>query len=496
MSAPSLLFLLQRFAIGRSCNIYKELPVLIIPIQNKPDWRRPPLMCFVLILANLLVFMFYQGGDDARWQQAEEYYFDSDLPDLEEQRFLIYVNEEHPEWRLQMDVEGEEFVYRELLWNTEFHQWLLPRLEQEGQTQWLQQRQHFAGLRDKISSMALGLTPAEPSAAGLFGHMFLHGSWDHLIGNMVFLLLFGLSVELALGGLWFITLYLLGGLAAASLHMLVESDSYVPMVGASGAVSAIMGMFVAIYGVRRLRFFYTIGFMFGEFSAPALMVLPLWLGKEVFGYLYGDAGIAYWAHTGGLLAGFVLALLLIYWRPPLKAMPQEEEELPSPQKSALARIDRFQEEGKLLEAAEAAASAVRQYPDHLPLIQRFIELTAINPDSEAYHRANLALFTQAANPTVDARIISSGYYSYLQTTQKPRALTAKTCLLMARRAAEAKNWPWLDELLNKLIAQRVQHPLIPKLGMTLVNYYRRLGEEGRAREMKALTQGMEISGQP
>ncbi|MFA0812290.1 rhomboid family intramembrane serine protease [Microbulbifer epialgicus] len=470
--------------------------MLIIPIQNKPDWRRPPLICFALILVNLLVFVFYQGGDEARWQQAEEYYFDSELPELEEQRFLMYVNEVHPEWRLQMDVEGEEFVYRELLWNPEFHHWLLPKLEQEGQAQWLQQRQHFAKLRDRVSSMALGLTPAEPKLAGMFGHMFLHGSWDHLIGNMVFLLLFGLSVELALGGLWFVALYLLGGLAAAGLHMLVESGSHVPMVGASGAVSAIMGMFVAIYGVRRLRFFYTIGFMFGEFSAPALLVLPLWLGKEIFGYFYGDSGIAYWAHTGGLLAGFVLALMLIYWRPPVQAMPEEEGELPSPQKSALARIDRFQEEGKLLEAAEAAAVAVRQYPEYLPLIQRHIELTAINPDSEAFHRANLALFAQAANPSIDARVLVTGYQGYLKVTQNPRALTAKACLLLARRAAEAKNWPWLEELLQRLISQRVQHPLIPKLSMTLVNYYRRVGEEGRAREMKELTQALEIQGQP
>ncbi|WHI50882.1 rhomboid family intramembrane serine protease [Microbulbifer sp. MLAF003] len=469
--------------------------MLIIPIENKPDWRRPPLMCFALILANLLVFMFYQGGDEARWLEAEDYYFASDLPDLEEQRFLMYVDEMHPEWRLQMDAEGEEFVYRELLWNPEFHHWLLPKLELEGQTLWLQQREHFAGLRDRISSMALGLTPAEPSIGGMFGHMFLHGSWDHLIGNMIFLLLFGLSVELALGGLWFITLYLLGGLAAAGLHMLVEAGSYVPMVGASGAVSAIMGMFVAIYGVRRLRFFYTVGFMFGEFSAPALMVLPLWLGKEIFGYLYGDAGIAYWAHTGGLLAGFALALMLIYWRPPVQVMPEEEEELPSPQKSALTRIDRFQEEGKLLEAADAAAAAVRQYPDFLPLILRYIELTAVSPDSEAYHRANLALFSQAANSRIDTYVLADGYRSYLQATQQPHALSSKACLLMARRAAEAKNWPWLEELLQRLISQGVQHPLIPKLGLALVNYYRRMGEEGSARKMKELTQAVEIQGQ-
>ncbi|MCO1334685.1 rhomboid family intramembrane serine protease [Microbulbifer sp. OS29] len=468
--------------------------MLIIPIQNKPDWRRPPLMCFVLIAINVLMFIFYQGGDEARWQAAEDYYFESDLPDFEEQRFLMYVNEVHPEWRAQMDVEGEEFFYRESLGNPEFHHWLLSKLDAEGETEWLRQRREFAQLRDRVSSIALGLTPAAPSITGAFGHMFLHGSWDHLIGNMVFLLLFGLSVELALGGLWFTGLYLVGGLAAAGLHILVESGSQVPMVGASGAVSAIMGMFVAIYGVRRLRFFYTIGFMFGEFTAPALLVLPLWLGKEIFGYLYGDTSIAYWAHTGGLLAGFALTLLALYWRPAVQPMPHTEE-APSPQKMAMTRVDRFVEEGKILEATEAAASAVRQYPQALALIERYIELTAAAPESEGYHRANLALFAQAANPALSGYTLTIAYRRYLAATEKPRALTAKANLLMARRAAEEKDWPWLEELLRRLRQQRVNHPLIPKLSMALVNYYRRLGEEGRAREMKELAEEMAAFGQ-
>jgi len=466
--------------------------VLIIPLQNKPDWRRPPLMCFALIALNLLVFVLYQGRDEARWQKAEEYYFSSKLPELEEQRFLVYVDEQHPEWRLQVDAEGEDFVYRELLWNPEFHRWLLPRLRAEGQAEWLAQREQFVALRDKMSSFAFGLTPAEPSVAGLFGHMFLHGSWDHLIGNMVFLLLFGLSVELALGSLWFAGLYIIGGLAAAGLHVAVEAGSPVPMVGASGAVSAIMGMFVAIYGVRRLRFFYTLGFIFGEFSAPALLVLPLWLGKEIFGYFYGDASIAYWAHTGGLIAGFAATMLLLSRRPPLEQMPVEEK-VSTPQSRTLARIDRFQEEGKLLEAAEAASSAIRQYPQSLPLIERAVELTAAAPESEAYHRANLALFALAGSADTDARTLAAGYRRYLQATQNPCALTAKACLLLARRAAQAKDWGWLEELLRRLHERRVEHPLLQNLGMALVNHYRRVGEEQRAREALRLFQPQETA---
>ncbi|WP_334079129.1 rhomboid family intramembrane serine protease [Microbulbifer sp. M83] len=466
--------------------------MLIIPVQNKPDWRRPPLMCFVLIAINLLMFVFYQGGDEERWQKAENYYFSSDLPVLEEQRFLIYVNEEHPEWRMQMDAMGEDFVYRELLWNVEFHQWLLPQLRSEGETEWLAQRQHFAGLRDRVSTLALGLVPADPDAKGLLGHMFLHGSWDHLIGNMLFLLLFGLSVELALGGIWFAAFYLLGGLAAAGLHMAVEVGSAVPMVGASGAVSAVMGMFVAVYGVRRLRFFYTVGFLFGEFSAPALLVLPLWLGKEVFGYFYGDAGIAYWAHFGGLVAGFIAALAYVAYRGGVHALPVEgatdEGELPSGEHHALERIGHLHEEGRLDEAARASLAALGSFPRSVPLIELAISLNAVAPDSEGFHRANLALFGLADDAAVDGHTLAANYYRYLDLTAQPRALTGRACLLLARRAARDRNWGWLEDLLHRLNQQQVQHPLLPRLGMALVEHYRRLGEEVRAREILRLTQ--------
>ncbi|WP_346838655.1 rhomboid family intramembrane serine protease [Microbulbifer sp. SAOS-129_SWC] len=468
--------------------------MLIIPLQNKPDWRRPPLMCFALIALNILVFALYQSGDEARWQKAENYYFDSGLAEREEQQLLIYIDELHPEWRMQADAQGEDFIYQELLWNKEFEQWLLPRLRAEDKSDWLADRQHFAQLRDQLSSFAYGLTPAKPTAAGFFGHMFLHGSWDHLIGNMVFLLLFGLSVELALGGLWFIALYLLGGLAAGGLHALVEAASPMPMVGASGAVSAVMGMFVAIYGVRRLRFFYSLGFLFGEFSAPALLVLPLWLGKELFGYFYGDAGIAYWAHFGGLLAGFFSALALLALRPSLATMPEAHTNAtPTPQQRALERIERFQHEGKLLEAVEAASAAVRQYPRSLPLIERAIELSAAAPDSDAYHRANLALFALAGDSDSDAGAIAAGCRLYLQTATTPRALGAKVCLLLARRAAVEKDWPWLEEMLRRLHTLRVEHPLLPRLGMALVEHYRRLGEEGRAREVLQWLRAPEVS---
>ncbi|MCA0892540.1 rhomboid family intramembrane serine protease [Microbulbifer agarilyticus] len=457
--------------------------MLIIPIQNKPDWRRPPLVCFALILANLLVYVLYQSGDEARWQAAEEYYFSSTLPELDEARFYEFVDTEKPEWRTLAQGAGEDFMYEQLLWSREFHDWLVPQLQQEGgeAQQWLSQRQEFAQLRDSLSSFAYGLTPADPTLKGLFGHMFLHGGWDHLLGNMVFLLLFGLSVELALGAAWFLGLYLLGGLAAAGLHMGVEAGSLMPMIGASGAVSAVMGMFVAVYGIRRLRFFYTLGFAFGEFSAPALMVLPLWLGKEVFGYFFGSENIAYWAHFGGLVAGFVCTMALIRVRPS-RDIHVEEDLPPTPEQLALARIESLQNHGKLLEAGQAASSALKQHPESLPLIEKSIELTGLAPKSEAHHRAWLALFALAKLPQQDFAQIAAGVETYRNKVQEPRALTPRVCLALAQRAAREKQWALVEVLLQRLQQKQQRHPLMARLANGVVEHYRRCGDEERARQ--------------
>ena len=455
--------------------------MLIIPIQNKPDWRRPPLVCFALILVNLLVFVLYQSGDEARWQAAEEFYFSSELPALEEQRFYEFVQVEKPEWRSQAQGAGEEFIYEQLLWSHEFHNWLMPQLAQEGEQQWLAQRARFDEMRNRLSSFAYGLTPAEPTLQGLFGHMFLHGSWEHLLGNMIFLLLFGLSVELALGAAWFIGLYLLGGLAAAGLHMGVEAGSLMPVIGASGAVSAVMGMFVAVYGVRRLRFFYTLGFAFGEFTAPALLVLPLWLGKEVFGYFFGSDNIAYWAHFGGLVAGFVGTMLLIRLRPG-REIHVEEDLPPTPEQLALARIESLQNSGKLVEAGQAAASAQRQHPESLVLIQKSIELSALAPQSEAHHKAWLALFALARLPGQDFSPVADGVERYLQLPGDPRALNTRVCLILAQRAAKEKRWALVEILLQRLQQKEQRHPLMARLANGLVDHYRRCGDEERARK--------------
>jgi len=123
--------------------------------------------------------------------------------------------------------------------------------------------------------------------------------------------LLGFTVEKALGPGRYLLAYLLCGVLSGLVFTAFSLGSPVPLVGASGSISGLMGMYVAIYGLQKIRFFYFIGVYFNYFRAPALAVLPVWLGKEIYDYWFaGATGIAYMAHAGGLIGGAALVWLL------------------------------------------------------------------------------------------------------------------------------------------------------------------------------------------
>ena len=143
--------------------------------------------------------------------------------------------------------------------------------------------------------------------------MFLHGSWMHLLGNMWFLWLFGNNVEDSMGRLRFLIFYLLCGLAAAMGQVLTNPDSAIPMVGASGAISGIMGAYLVLYPNVRVYALVFLGFFVTSIALPAWMMLGYWFliqfvsGLAAFGGDIGD--VAFWAHIGGFAAGVVLVKL-------------------------------------------------------------------------------------------------------------------------------------------------------------------------------------------
>ncbi|MGH7929386.1 MAG: rhomboid family intramembrane serine protease [Candidatus Binatia bacterium] len=144
----------------------------------------------------------------------------------------------------------------------------------------------------------------------LITSMFLHGSWMHLIGNMWFLWLFGNNVEDAMGRGRFIIFYILCGLAAAFGQIVASPSSAIPMVGASGAISGVMGGYLLLYPKVRVFTILPLGFFFTTIAVPAWVMLGYWFllqfisGLADFG---GDkGGVAFWAHIGGFVTGVVL----------------------------------------------------------------------------------------------------------------------------------------------------------------------------------------------
>jgi membrane associated rhomboid family serine protease len=142
--------------------------------------------------------------------------------------------------------------------------------------------------------------------------MFLHGSWMHLIGNMWFLWLFGNNIEDSMTRPRFLVFYLLSGLAAAFLQVALQPDSTVPMVGASGAISGVMGAYLVLYPRVRVFTWVPIGFFLTSIALPAWAMLIYWMVLQLFGGLGSivstqQGGVAFWAHVGGFAAGAALA---------------------------------------------------------------------------------------------------------------------------------------------------------------------------------------------
>ncbi len=154
-----------------------------------------------------------------------------------------------------------------------------------------------------------GFTPAFAGLLTMFTSMFLHGGLDHIFGNMWFLWLYGDNIEDRMGRLKFILFYLLSGAAAGATHYITNLGSTVPAIGASGAISGVMGAYLAWYPHAKV---HTIGPFYQSHLMPAWMLIGYWFVLQlVFGTVsfFGarGSGIAFWAHIGGFVFGYIAA---------------------------------------------------------------------------------------------------------------------------------------------------------------------------------------------
>ncbi len=146
-----------------------------------------------------------------------------------------------------------------------------------------------------------------PIPLTIFSSMFMHGGFLHIIGNMLYLWIFGDNVEDAMGHMRFILFYFICGTLASILHILVNPDSVAPMIGASGAIAGILGAYIILYPRTRILTLIIFIFFFRIIKIPAVFVLGFWFVLQLLNVQTG-AGVAWYAHIGGFLAGVLLVI--------------------------------------------------------------------------------------------------------------------------------------------------------------------------------------------
>ena len=467
--------------------------MLIIPFDRPIDWQRPPVVTFALVAVNVLVFLLFQLDDGREIQQVKKYYYDSGLAEIE-----------LPRYRDWLEAQGEDpFVeqfgdriddpaapwFGQILGDGTFTRRLEagkvigPEHPEYGR--WQRAREGLARRLDQTTVWGHGLRPAESAPSTFLTHMFLHGGWFHLIANMLFLVALGLLVEVALGSLMLIGLYLLSGLGSVGLFIAAQPQGLMPLVGASGAIAGLVGLCGVLYGLRRIRFFYFIGVYFDYVKAPALVLLGLWLGKEVYQYIqYSElSNVAYTAHIGGILAGAVAGAVVRFGTNAVDEDALDERE----RNEAFEReLGAAHERLAAMEPDRARAlfeRMARDWPGSLRVLDGLFRASRFAPASDAYHDAVQRILRLEPRDDETAELMLTAFRDYRRRARpKPKiggAVMERMIDLLLRRGTAEEAAP--------LVQAALKHPqrfsAIEESAIRLARKYQREGERERARSL-------------
>jgi membrane associated rhomboid family serine protease len=254
-----------------------------------------------------------------------------------------------------------------------------------------------------------GYIPLAPRPATFLTSMFLHASWIHLAGNMLFLWIFGDNVEGRLGPLGFLAAYLAGGLAAVLLFHALEPAGVVPLVGASGAIFAVQGFYFVAFPRNSVRFVWWFFFL-GTFWLPARVVLAFFLAGDLIRLLIERAQpvaggtVAYAAHVGGFAFGFLLALVTLRFLPDVVAGSGRGHGRPDPARLMLKHALGALARGELGSARASLGVLLREHPAAPESSVAALQLgwIALRFDGDPQRAA--ALFAHAAEHSADPAV--------------------------------------------------------------------------------------------
>lgn len=286
---------------------------MILPIGHEnSEVRRLPWVTFTIMALCVIIFLFTNKKLESSLNETKEYltkiyYYYVDRPYLEFNLFKQLLPEES-----EKDSQIEDYFKSRR------------RMEEPDEETLIDEQEYLDGLIKKLVQIKddnpirkWGLIPAKRTFITSISHMFLHGSWLHLLGNLFFLYLMGPFLEDMWGRQFYAAFYIVAGIISGLAYSLHFPEFNGPLIGASGAISGVIAAFLVRFWKIRIKFVYWVYFFFGTFTAPAWFMLIFEVVRELYYAKMNNmlsetgAGVAYWAHFWGLFFGAAVALVFI-----------------------------------------------------------------------------------------------------------------------------------------------------------------------------------------
>lgn len=468
--------------------------MLIVPLPAKPDWHRPPWVTLLLVALCCVIFFGFQQPDGAREQEAIAFYVRNGLPALELPHYLDDLDKRGlhdlaDKMRPKLDrMSARNSEWTQVLLAMQDDSEFMARLH-NGQviasqeavfSTWSSARRQFDVLWGRLFTIRFALHPRAPEPIQILMQMFMHADINHLLGNMAILFVVAYTVEDLLGRWRFLIYYLLAGFGATLPDLLWPGDPGSLSLGASGAIAGVMAMFVALYGLRRVRFFYWMVLYFNTMRAPALLILLYWLGNEIWQKTSDPTShVNYLAHFAGLLSGTLLTALYRQRRAGRSAEKLVQEDLVKQIDQQRVAADDFLRRMEFGRAARAYAALTAEHPQNADLVLRGFRVASMQADNDLLQNAIFRLFAlQNATPQAHAAETASAWLLTRQRHLKLPPLNLKQWLGLLGAWIDAGHLEAADQLLPRLMArdegvEEALAALIYRLGLK----QRRLGNE-------------------
>jgi membrane associated rhomboid family serine protease len=435
--------------------------MIIVPTEKQFDWRHAPIVLFLIVLLNLLTYFLYQSRDTAKWMdvattyQAHEF-FDKEWPAFK--RYLKEKNEQEllAKYEQAYKKKNVEIIIQDLLSRQDFYKYLEHNSREyflpDDHDIWAPERARINAVIQTISYMSNGLIANQLQVFDFISHQFLHGSLDHLLGNMFFLIICGFAVEAAIGHWRFLAFYLLSGIGAGFAQVASDWNSSVPLIGASGAISGVMAMYLAVFRFKKIEFFYWFFFFVGYFRAPALLILPFYIGKEIYSFYQDtESNVAFMAHAGGFVTGAVLiGASLLFNRSMLNRDYLDTDQSVDPKQAQLADIYDCISKFRFEKALTSVEDMIKEYKMTFDLGLIRYNLLKINR-GEIFDKAALDLFKLPhLSPTELKRLNTI----WIDNPQIHQNIDEQTAIKAASQLATITTSPKAAEDLFQLLQER------------------------------------------